>query len=314
MAKDKKQSAFRTSIGGQALIEGVMMRGPDKQAIVIRDPDGNLIEKEEPISINKSRLSKIPFIRGIVLFGSSMYNGVKALTYSAEFVPEEEQEAPSKLDEWIDRKFGSEKGMKLIMGIAVVIAVVMMVGLFILLPTVLMGLTDGLALPRVARNLLEALLRIGIFLLYLALVTRMKDIRRVFSYHGAEHKSIHCYEKGLPLTVENVRIQPRQHPRCGTSFLFVVIIVSALVFSVVSWQNVWIRMLLRIALLPVVVGISYEINRWVGRHDNPLSAVLSAPGKALQGLTVFEPDDTMIEVGIRALELVIPEKKGADVW
>ena len=163
-------------------------------------------------------------------------------------------------------------------------------------------------------NLIEGVIRIAIFLTYIWLATRMKDIHRVFEYHGAEHKTIFCYEAGLPLTVENVRPQPRNHPRCGTSFLFIVMIVSIIVFSVVSWSNPFIRLLLRLVLLPVVVSISYELIRWAGRHDNIISKILSAPGKALQRLTVFEPDDGMIEVAIEAMKLVIPEEKGTDEW
>ena len=183
-----------------------------------------------------------------------------------------------------------------------------------LLPTLLAGLFDGLIKSRIVINLLEGAIRITIFLIYLWLATRMKDVHRVFEYHGGEHKSIHCYEKGLELTVENVRLQPRQHPRCGTSFLFVVIIISTLVFSLVRWSNPLMRMLFRLLLLPVVVAISYEINRFAGRHDNLFTRIITAPGLALQRLTVFEPDDGMIEVAIKGLELVIPEKEGSDKW
>jgi uncharacterized protein YqhQ len=188
------------------------------------------------------------------------------------------------------------------------------VGLFILLPTLLAGLITPLIGSGFVKSLVEGIIRIAIFLLYIYLMTKVGDIRRVFEYHGAEHKSIFCYEKNLPLTVENVRVQPRNHPRCGTSFLFIVMIVSILVFSVFRWSNPFVRMGLRILVLPVIVGISYEISRWTGRHDNWISAILSAPGKALQHLTVFEPDDSMIEVAIAALTAVIPEEKGLDAW
>lgn len=307
---------FRTSIGGQALIEGIMMRGPEKQSIVIRDPEGELVEKIDGINtaVKKYPILAIPFIRGVAGFLGSMIMGVKALMYSSQFMPEEEQEEPGKIDKWIEQKFGWEKAEKYIIGFSVAIAVVVMVALFILLPTFIAGLFDPFELPNIARNLIEGAIKIIIFICYLFIISKTKDIHRVFQYHGAEHKSIHCYEKGLELTVKNVRIQPRQHPRCGTSFLFVVIIVSIILVSFVSWTNVWIRMLVRIALLPVTVAISYEINRWVGRHDNALSAILSAPGKAMQYLTTFEPDDSMIEVGIKALKLVIPDVKGADTW
>ena len=202
---------------------------------------------------------------------------------------------------------------------AVVLGIALSIVLFILLPTLLAGLTKSFIQSPVVRNLFEGLLRIVIFLLYLWAVSHMKDVERMFAYHGAEHKTIFCYEKGLPLTVENVRPQSRFHPRCGTSFLFVVVIISILVFSLVSlrvglWDNPWVRIGLRLLLLPVVVSISYEINRWVGRHDNLCSRILSAPGKWLQRLTTNEPDDSMIECAIRALELVIPEQKGSDTW
>lgn len=316
MNKKSKDKAFRTSIGGQALIEGVMMRGPDKQAIVVRKPDGELEEKVEEINTVSKRhpVLGIPFIRGVVSFGGSMIMGVKALMYSSQFMPEDEQQEPGKLDKWIEDKFGWDKAEKIIIGVSVAIAIVVMVALFVLLPTFIAGMFDSFDLPNILRNLIEGVVKIIIFTCYLWLISKMRDIRRVYQYHGAEHKSIHCYEKGLELTCENVKVQPRQHPRCGTSFLFVVMIVSIVVISFISWSSVWLRMLIRIVLLPVIVGISYEINRWVGRHDNLLSAFLSAPGKAMQRLTVFEPDDSMIEVGIRSLQLVIPEEKGRDKW
>jgi uncharacterized protein YqhQ len=291
------------------------MRGPKKQAIVVRTPDG-LVSNVEELRLIKDRYPILgwPIIRGVANFLDSMVKGVKALMYSAELLPEEQQEEPSKLDRWIEEKIGGEKAQQLIVAIAVALGIGLSIGLFILLPTLIAGFVSGSGTHHMVRNLLEGLIRIVIFLFYLWACTRMKDIQRVFAYHGAEHKAIFCYEKGLPLTVENVRAQPRRHPRCGTSFLFVVMIISILVFSVVNWTNVWVRMGLRILLLPVVVGISYEINRWVGRHDNLLTAVLSWPGRMLQHLTTNEPDDSMIEVAIEALTLVIPEEKGADAW
>jgi uncharacterized protein YqhQ len=207
-----------------------------------------------------------------------------------------------------------EKAEKFLIGFAVFLGICLSVGLFILLPTLLASFVTNLTESALWRNLTEGAIRIIIFLLYMYFCTRVKDLKQVFRYHGAEHKTIFCYEKGLPLTVENVRKQSRFHPRCGTSFLFVVMIISILVFSVVSWSNVWLRMLFRILLLPVVVGVSYEFNRWAGRHDNVLTKILTAPGKALQRLTTAEPDDGMIEVGIEALRLVIPEEKGLDAW
>ncbi len=316
MAKKEKQCGFRTSIGGQALIEGIMMQGPKKRAIVVRGENG-LVVKEEEIKFIKDKYPILgwPLIRGCVNFASSMSNGIRALMFSAEQMPMEEQEAQeSKIDKWINKHFSGEKAEKLMIGAAMVIGVGMAVVLFMLLPTLIAGIFTNLVKSRVIMNLIEGVIRIAIFLTYIWLATRMKDIHRVFEYHGAEHKTIFCYEAGLPLTVENVRPQPRNHPRCGTSFLFIVMIVSIIVFSVVSWSNPIIRLLLRLVLLPVVVSISYEIIRWAGRHDNFLSSILSAPGKALQHLTVFEPDDGMIEVAIEAMKLVIPEEKGTDEW
>lgn len=317
MSKENNtQCAFKTSIGGQALMEGIMMRGPHRQACVVRKQDGELViqEKELKFIREKHKIFGWPLIRGVVNFGSSMIEGMRALMFSVDQLPEEELEEPSKLDLWLEEKLGSEKASKIIVGIAAVLGIGLSVGLFILLPTFIAGLFSFTSTPGVLRNLFEGVLRIAIFICYLALVSRMKDMRRMFEYHGAEHKTIFCYEKGLPLTVENVRRQSRFHPRCGTSFLFVVVIVSFLVFMVVRWSNVWVRMGMRLLLLPLVVGISYEINRWVGRHDNRLSAFLSAPGKAMQRLTTGEPDDSMIEVAIKALELVIPENEGEDRW
>ena len=315
--KQKKKAAadFRTSIGGQALIEGILMRGPVKEAVVVRTADGLVTKVNEPHFIRERiKILGWPFLRGIVVFAESMIYGVRALTYSAELMPEEEQEQPSKLDKWIEKKFGAEKAQKFIIAIAVVLGIALSVGLFVLLPTMLAGLVKNLTKSTLIYNLTEGLLRILIFLSYMYFCTKSKELNRVFRYHGAEHKTIFCYEKGLPLTLENVREQSRFHPRCGTNFLFVVMIISIFVFSFVGWSNVWIRMALRILLLPVVMGISYEIIRWAGRHDNWLSSVLSAPGKALQRLTTSEPDDEMIECAIEATKLVIPEEKGQDAW
>ncbi|MEG0876228.1 MAG: DUF1385 domain-containing protein [Oscillospiraceae bacterium] len=316
MSKEKNAACdFRTSIGGQALIEGILMRGPVKQSIVVRTDEGLVSKVEEPHFVKERyKILGFPLIRGVVTFLESMIYGVKALTYSAELLPEEEQETPSKFDLWIEKKFGSEKAEKFVIGVAVVLGICLSVGLFILLPTLLAGFVGKLTDSSLIHNLVEGLLRIVIFLAYMVACTFSKDLKRVFRYHGAEHKTIFCYEKGLPLTVENVKKQSRFHPRCGTSFLFVVMIISILVFSVVSWTNVWVRMALRLLLLPVVVGIAFEINRWVGRHDNWLSTFLAAPGKALQRLTTAEPDDEMMECAIEALSLVIPEEKGLDAW
>ena len=306
--------AFKTSIGGQALIEGILMRGPKKQSIVCRTAEG-LVEKVEELKVDKDKYPILgwPFIRGLFIFLSSMVNGMSALMYSAELVPLEEQEE-DKLDKWIKEHFSEEKATKIIIYVAVVLGIALSLFLFIFLPAFIVGFIKPLTDSYVVRNLSEGLVRVIILLGYMKACTGLSDIKRLFSYHGAEHKTIFCYENGLELTVENVRKQSRFHPRCGTSFLLVVVVVSILVNSVVRLDNSFARMGAHLLLLPIVVGISYEINRWCGRHDNWLSAILSAPGKWLQNITTYEPDDGMIEVAIRAMELVIPEEKGSDAW
>ena len=321
---EHSNGAFRTSIGGQALIEGILMRGPEKQAIVVRDKDGQLVEKVEELKFIKDRypILGVPLIRGTVNFLAAMVSGVKALMYSADFYPDEEVSQPSKFEQWLEAHLSSEKLEKAIVAFAVLLGVGLSIFLFLVLPTLLTGgiLHFFPGFPLWGRNVVEGLLKIVIFLAYLILCSKQKDIYRVFQYHGAEHKTIFCYEAGLPLTVENVRIQPRHHPRCGTSFLFVVIFVSILVSNVVFgiWPitNAWLRTLVHLILLPLVVGITYEFNRWVGRHvqDSGLAKLLTAPGMWMQNFTTNEPDDSMIECAIRSLELVLPSEKGKDEW
>lgn len=320
--KEQTCTSFKTMIGGQALIEGIMMLGPDKRAIVVRKPDGELEVKVEPRTAVKDKypILGVPLIRGVAAFLSSMVNGVKALLYSAQFFPEdgEEDEEPSKLEAWLEKKLGSEKLMKAAVVFAAVLGIAFSIGLFFLLPTLLGTAVALVTDSMLVRNLAENLLKIVIFVGYLALCSRMKDVRRTFSYHGAEHKTIFCYEKGLPLTVENVKEQPRHHPRCGTSFLFMVIFISIIVstvfFSIWPMTNPFARFGAHLLMLPLIVGISYEFNRWAGRHDGPVTKILTAPGLWLQNFTTFEPDDSMMEVGIAALQAVIPEEKGKDSW
>ena len=306
------QEKFKTLIGGQALIEGILMQGPDKRAIVVRGPEG-LVQKVEPIK-KKTGILTWPLIRGVVNFGSSMVNGVKALSYSADQLPEDMQEEPDKIDLWIEKHFSNETAQKLVIGVAVVLGIALSLFLFLFLPTFIVGLFPAVKSDFYWRTLLEGILKLVIFFIYLILCSKMKDMKRLFSYHGAEHKTIFCYEKGLPLTVENVRPQPRLHPRCGTSFIFVVIIISIIAGSFIHVSDTMLRMGLKFLMLPLIVGLSYELNRWVGRHDNLCSAILSWPGKQFQRITTNEPDDEMIECAIRALELVIPEEKGSDAW
>ncbi len=319
---------FKTMIGGQALIEGIMMLGPDKSAVVVRAKDGIHTKVEERKKAKKGiSVYKIPFLRGVFNFWTSMSIGVKALMYSAEFFAEdEEEEKPakkSKLDAWLE----SDKAQGVIVTIAVVLGMLMSVGLFIILPSLIGSVLERWIHNELALYLTEGLVRIVILIAYMFFSSKMKDMKRVFAYHGAEHKTIRCYEAKLPLTVENVRKQSRLHPRCGTSFLFVVVFISVLVFSVASVLlkpitpdfDIWIldalvRVGLKLLLLPLVVGIAYEFNRLVGRYDNWLTRTLSAPGMWLQYITTNEPDDEMIEVGIEALTLVLPEEEGSDKW
>ena len=315
--KSENLEKFKTLIGGQALIEGIMMQGPDKRSIVVRGPEG-IVTKVEPLK-KRTGIEKWPLIRGVVSFGSSMVSGVKALMYSASFFPDDEENAePSKFGQWLEKKLGSEKMEKAVISFSVFLGVLFSVALFFLLPTLLSGLFDRWIGSAVVRSLIEGLIRIAIFMGYMILISQMKDMKRVFSYHGAEHKTIRCYEAQLPLTVENCRRMTRLHPRCGTSFLFVVVAISILLFALVSailpMSSMLVRLVVRLALLPFVVAISYECNRFVGRHDNWFTRILSAPGMWFQHFTTNEPDDSMLEVGIEALKLVLPEEAGADRW
>jgi uncharacterized protein YqhQ len=309
---------FRTSIGGQALIEGILMRGPEKQAVVVRKPDGDLEIKVDELHLIRERhpFLGIPLIRGTVNFLDSLVKGIQALTYSASFYPEEEDEntEPSKFEVWLEKTLGSERFTQLLIAFAMIVGIGFSVFLFILLPAFVGGLLQKVISSYLICNLLEGVLRILIFLLYLILCSKQKDIKRVFSYHGAEHKTIFCYERGLDLTVEHVRDMPRHHPRCGTSFLFVILVLSILLFSVVQVQSILLQMGIKLLLLPVLVSIAYEINRYVGRHDTALTRVITAPGLWLQNFTTNEPDDSMIEVGIASLKAVLPNRKGQDAW
>jgi len=324
MAKKEPQcceTKFKTSCGGQALMEGIMMQGPDKRAIVVRKPDGTLDMTTSDVK-RRTGWKAWPFIRGVFVFCSSMVNGVKALLHSAEVSGDESfaEDELTGLDKWLNDHFESEKANSIIITIAAVLGVLFSVALFILLPTAITGLV-GLVwktMPLWFRAVLEGIFKVAIFLVYLGLVSKMKEIRRVFQYHGAEHKSIYCYENGLELTVENVRTQPRHHPRCGTSFLFVVIIVSIflsiVIFTPLGIENTLLRMLLHLVLLPIICGVTYEFNRYVGAHDGKVSRILRAPGMWMQNFTTFEPDDSMIEVAIAALKEVLPAEEGADRW
>ena len=331
MAKENNEK-FKTTIGGQALIEGIMMRGPKLDAIVTRGPDGLHVETTPRKLHSKKSILSWPFVRGAVNFFDAQVTGVKALMHSADLSPEESQEEPSKLDKWLEKKLGDKKFQNLVVGVAVALGLLMSIGLFFLLPMVISSFLDRWIESQLLLNLVEGAIRIIIFVVYLLLVSRMKEMKRVFSYHGAEHKTIRCYEAGLPLTVENVRAQTRKHPRCGTSFLLVIMILAILIFSIGSsllltiipelaalkdTASILYKLIMigfKLVLLPIVVAIGYELNRLIGRHDNWFTRILTAPGQWFQNFTTFEPDDSMIEVGIAALEAVIPEEEGSDLW
>lgn len=326
MAKEQ----FKTMIGGQALIEGIMMRGPEKDAVVVRTKEGLQVDVKPRKIHKKGTVATWPLIRGAVNFLDSQVTGVKALMQSADLSPEETEENPSKLDLWLEKKLGDKAFQNLIIYTAVVLGLAMSIGLFFLIPMVVGSVLSNWITSNIILNLIEGVVRIGIFVVYIALVSQMKDMKRVFAYHGAEHKTIRCYEAGLPLTVENIRQQTRLHPRCGTSFLLVVMIISILVFSVASSLLLnfipalaelrggilysLIMIVFKLLLLPLVVGVSYEINRWVGRHDNGFTKAMTAPGMWFQNFTTREPDDSMIEVAIAAVEAVLPEEEGTDRW
>ena len=321
---------FKTMIGGQALIEGIMMRGPKLDAIVVRGKDGSRVETTERKVHPKGSFATWPLVRGVVNFFDAQVTGVKALMRSADLSPEGNQEEPSKLDKWLEKKLGNEKFQKAVVGFAVALGLGMSILLFFLLPMIIGSLFDGIIENNIVRNLLEGLVRIIIFVAYMLLVSQMAEMKRVFSYHGAEHKTIRCYEAGLPLTVENVAKQTCKHPRCGTSFLLVVMILSILVFSIGSsvllevcpalslLENTFLYKLIMIVfkllLLPIVVAVSYEINRFVGRHDNFFTRAMTAPGMWFQNFTTNEPDEGMIEVAITSLNAVLPEEEGTDLW
>ena len=334
MAKENTPSTekFKTMIGGQALIEGIMMRGPKQDAIVVRGNDGLSVEVSDRKIYKPGSVATWPLIRGAVNFFDAQVMGVKALMRSVDLAPEEytQDEQPGKFEQWLEKKLGNETFQKVIIGLAVALGMGMSIGLFFLLPMIIGSFFDRFVKNMVALHLIEGVVRMVIFVTYMLLVSRLPEMKRVFSYHGAEHKTIRCYEAGLPLTVENVRCQTRLHPRCGTSFLLIVMVISILVFSVAAsgLLAVWpalaairgtigyklIMIGFKLLLLPLIVGITYEINRWAGRHDNGFTRILTAPGMWFQNFTTNEPDDSMIEVAITAVNAVLPEEEGADRW
>lgn len=292
-----------SNIGGQAVLEGIMMKHNEEYAVAVRKPDGEIsVKKEKYHSIVKWKvLTTTPFIRGVFNFIDSMVIGIKTLTYSASFYEEEEEKEEVLTEEAVKKK---EKKEKLLMGATVAFSVVAAVAIFMVLPYFLTSFLKGLIPSYQVRTVIEGLVRIGIFVLYVLLISRMEDIQRTFMYHGAEHKCINCIEHGLPLTVENVRKSSRQHKRCGTSFLFLVLAISIVLLLLIRVDSAVMRVVVRILLLPVIAGISYEVLKLAGRSDNILVNLISSPGLAIQKLTTKEPDDDMIEVAIQAVEAV----------
>ncbi len=304
----------KTSIGGQAIIEGIMMRGVDKTCMAVRNPEGEIvIEDVEDKAMSPAKYKKIPILRGIVNFIASLTLGFKTIDRSAEIamggILEEEE---TKFDKWLKNKFG-DKAEKVITVFTIALAIVLAMGMFVLLPY---GVAYGLELIfgelGVWFHIAEGITRICVFLCYILLVRRMPDMKRLFGYHGAEHKTIHCYEHGEELTVENVKKHSCLHKRCGTNFLLIVMIISILMFSLINVESALLRLGLRLLLLPVVAGISYEIIKLLGRFDNKLTDILSFPGLCLQKLTTNEPDDSQIEIGIASLKHVLPANQGED--
>ena len=306
---------FRTSVGGQALMEGVMMRGPKRLCCAVRRPDGG-IETDIKELPPKKWYEQVPFVRGVFAMSGSMITGYRCLMYSADIAMQnsEDSEPESKLDKWLDEHLG-EKFQNALMVCAALMGGVAAILLFSVTPTSVVGFVSRfMPLGRWGRVILEAVLKMAIFLAYLALCSRMKEIHRLFEYHGAEHKTIACYEAGEPLTVENIRKYSRFHPRCGTSFLILTLLVSIAVFSVIPWTGTALRVVYKLLFLPMVMGISYELLKLCGRTDNLLTHIIRAPGLWVQRLTVFEPDDSMIECAIQAVTPVLPENPEEGQW
>ncbi len=316
----REKTKIVTSIGGQALLEGIMMRGPKKSTVAVRKSDGTIeLQEIQPLNLaKKHKILRIPIIRGVANMIDSLVTGQRALMISADRAldgEEEETENPSKLDMWVDKHLG-DKFISIIMTVSTVIAIVFCVAVFFFVPTWLFNLTAS-AVPflnsaLIWRSAFEGILRIILFLIYMSLCTMNKEMKRVFQYHGAEHKTIFCYEHGLELNVENVRKQRRFHPRCGTSFLILMLIVGILIGLFIPFTDVWLRSSVKILLLPVTVGIGYELIKICGKHDNAITRIIAAPGVWMQHITTKEPEDDMIEVAISAMKDVIPEN-GEDI-
>ena len=288
-------------------MEGIMMRGPKRTAVAVRLPDGRIHMKTQP-SPNMGVWAKVPLVRGVIAFVSSLVFGTKILMYSADilekYMPEEYE--PDKFDQWVEKKLGKEKAWNVLLWVSVVLALIFSIGIFMLLPTAVVGIFSKITENVIVLNLIEGIVRIGIFIGYIALIPKLEDINTVFKYHGAEHKTIHCFESGLDLTPENAQSFYTLHPRCGTSFLMFVMIIAIIVHVFMGWPNVWMRVGLRLLALPLIAGISYELLKWAGRSNNKVVEILSLPGIYLQKLTTREPNEKQLEVAIAAMKAVIP--------
>lgn len=300
-----------SGIGGEAVIEGIMMRNGERYSIGVRRPDGEIevnVTDFKPYS-ERFRLAKIPFFRGSFAFVESMVIGMKALTYSASFFEDDEgEDEPGKFEQWLEKTFG-DKLDKIIIGFSMVIAFIMALVIFLWLPLFIAGLLNKLINSETIMAVIEGIIRVAIFILYIKLISNSRDIHRTFMYHGAEHKCINCIEHGLPLCVDNVAVSSKEHKRCGTSFLIIVMLIAILFFMVIRVHNPVLRLASRVVLMPVIAGVSYEFLRLAGRSENPVVNLFSKPGLMMQKLTTYEPDDSMIEVAIAAVEAVFDWKK-----
>lgn len=302
--KTKKKKSLYSGIGGQAVLEGIMMKNKDEYSVAVRTPNGSIEVKKWDSSdsfSNRYKFARFPFVRGVVSFIESLTLGMKTLTYSSSFY--EDEEPKTKGDKFLDKVFG-EKAETIVNGITMLISLVLAVGLFMLLPYFVSEWVGRYILNKSLVAIIEGAIRIAIFVLYVLLISLMKDIKRLYQYHGAEHKCINCIESGKELTVKNVKKASRIHRRCGTSFLILVMLVSVVLFFFIRVDTIWLRLVIRIALIPVIAGISYELIRFAGNHNNIFVKIISAPGMLLQKITTKEPDDDMIEVAIAAVEKV----------
>lgn len=307
--------AKKTSIGGQAVIEGVMMRGPYKTAVAVRKPDGEIeVSVEDLIPLSKrNKFFSIPILRGAVALIDSLITGIKYLQYSASFFEDEEGYEEDKLEKFLKSKLG-DKAENIVMGFSLILSFIIAIGLFMLLPTFTASFLKKTTDNTVLINLFEGIIRLIIFVLYIYFISKMKEIQRVFEYHGAEHKSIFCYEEGLELTPENAARFKTLHPRCGTNFLLIVMMISIVAFSFLGWPNLVVRVITRIVFLPLIAGISYEIIKFLGRSDSAFARVIAYPGLMMQKLTTRQPDESQLEVAIAALKAVLPTEEGCDTW